>query len=102
MNTKRTLAALLCTTALAAAQAPFAYHFEFDQPGVLPDATPGIGAFNATSTPTSTSCRCGRTTRSAFATASASSTAPRTVGVGQAPPVAKPQGWDLPHRYLTG
>lgn len=52
MNTKRTLAALLCTTALAAAQAPFAYHFEFDQPGVLPDATPGIGAFNATSTPT--------------------------------------------------
>ena len=53
MNTKRTLAALLCTTALAAAQAPFAYHFEFDQPGVLPDATPGIGAFNATSTPTS-------------------------------------------------
>ncbi len=52
MNTKRALFALLCTTALAAAQAPYAFHFEFDETGVLPNATPGIGAFNATSTPT--------------------------------------------------
>lgn len=52
MNTTQTLAALLCASVLAAAQIPFAYHFEFDQAGVLPSATPGIGTANLTSTPT--------------------------------------------------
>jgi hypothetical protein len=54
VKTARFVAALAVAATLASAQAPYAFHFEFDQPGVLPDATPGVGAFNATSTPTST------------------------------------------------
>ena len=51
---KRPLLAFLCTAAFAAAQAPYAFHFEFDQTGVLPDATPGVAAFNLTGSPTPT------------------------------------------------
>lgn len=34
------------------AHAQYAFHFEFDEPGVLPSATPGVGAGNHTGTPT--------------------------------------------------
>lgn len=37
---------------MLSARAQYAFHFEFDEPGVLPSATPGVGAGNLTGTPT--------------------------------------------------
>ena len=51
-------AALLAVSA----HAQYAFHFEFDQAGVLPDATPGVAAGNNSGTPTATlfGAACGR------------------------------------------
>jgi hypothetical protein len=54
MNATRPLAALVLAAVAATVPAQYAYHFEFDQPGVLPDATPGVAAFNPTGSPTTT------------------------------------------------
>ena len=46
---------LLSAALLAmSAHAQYAYHFEFDQAGVLPDATPGVAAANISGTSTTT------------------------------------------------
>lgn len=50
MHCPRVLLSALLTAVSASAQ--YAYHFEFDQNGVLPTATPGVGAGNITGTPT--------------------------------------------------
>lgn len=54
MKTARRFAVVAFAATLASAQAPYAFHFEFDHPGVLPDATPGVLAFNPTGSPTTT------------------------------------------------
>jgi hypothetical protein len=61
VKTSRLALVVALAAAFAAAQSPYAFHFEFDQPGVLPDATPGVAAFNPTgsSTPTLFGASCG-------------------------------------------
>ncbi|MEO6596535.1 MAG: hypothetical protein ABIP94_17425 [Planctomycetota bacterium] len=51
---RSTLTGLLILLTSAAVPAQYAFHFEFDQAGVLPTATPGVGIANPTSTPTTT------------------------------------------------
>lgn len=54
MQRSRRLAVHVLLASVAAAQAPYAFHFEFDQPGVLPTATAGMAAFNPTGSLTTT------------------------------------------------
>ena len=48
------MSVLLALSLGAAVPCQYAYHFEFDDAGVLPDATPGVTAGNFTSTATTT------------------------------------------------